>query len=141
MNLITENYNTYGIQNHVILSSYHLGEECDIVKMPCFGCHAEIIRVFTKTDILDCKFRALPSIYDGVICASCLRWATFTAADIVQDYVTFKSSSKKILTDQLAKLERIQAYLAKVAECQDWDIVSSIQDDANNLRKEVTTWS
>lgn len=146
MNLITTDFGAYNMLTHVIFSDTHIGEDCDIIKMPCLGCNTEIVRIFTKHEILDCKMRSLSSIYDGVICASCLHFATYTPAEIIQNNINWYKNIP--LTDfenknikQLTKLERIQAYLAKVAECQDWDIITSIQNDAINLRKEVATWN
>lgn len=99
-----------------------------VVKSRCPGCDVDIIRIFKQNGtIQDCKLLSLSSIYDGVICHNCLKYYTKynSPAAIFNQFMTHKTFNlknlKTLIVENSKWLERMQAYLEKVAECQIWE--------------------
>jgi hypothetical protein len=125
MNLIVTDIEEYNDQAIAIIPTfYHLE---NVVKCQCVGCWAEIVRGFDESFIYDCHHQLLKSLYDGLLCHDCIDLANLSPARIVQYHsnnsypAATDAAFKKIIIDDLLKVERIHAYLAKVAECQLWD--------------------
>lgn len=118
-----------------------------LIKTPCVGCGDDILRNFTESSILDCQYIELNSLYDGLICRSCLKYMEKqTPASIVDFWIQvykeqdkwrlesiplyavresarliYYNNMKKQIIANLTQYEKIRQYIEKMAECQLWD--------------------